>query len=204
MVLPPNPHVSPVIEDRALACSQKGAMSISQSRRLPLGRESGQWRAFRAPEFSLETGRRVGGPYCLHRPAVSHPQDKATPAPAAGSRTREITCALLFPRVVDTHWVRWGQNPLQPQRSLPLLPWSRPAVPPPAPGGARPPGGAAAPRVPARPPRPRPSPPLPSQGGAGPALRAPASPSPLPSPPDLRPGRPRWSTMTPREILHFA
>lgn len=178
MVLPPNPHVSPVIEDRALACSQKGAMSISQSRRLPLGCESGQWRAFCAPEFRLETGRRVGRPYCLHKPAVSHPQDKATPAPAAGSRTREITCALLFPRVVDTHWVRC-QNSLQPQRSLLLLPWSRPAVPPPAPGG----GPATRWRCCSA--SPGPAPPLPGRGRPSPASPSepltPAQPSRLAS-----------------------
>lgn len=55
---------------------------------------------------SLETGRRVWGPCCFHRPAVSYRQDEATPAPAAGSLTREIRCALL-PKW-ETHWVRGG------------------------------------------------------------------------------------------------
>ena len=79
---------------------------------------------------SLETGRRVWGPCCFHRPAVSYRQDEATPAPAAGSLTREIRCALL-PKW-ETHWVRGGggQKPLQPQHSLRLLHWSWPAVPP--------------------------------------------------------------------------
>lgn len=71
---------------------------------------------------SLETGRRVWGPCCVHRPAVSHRQDETTPAPAAESLTREIRCTLLLPKR-ETHWVPgWGGPEASAAPALPTAP----------------------------------------------------------------------------------
>lgn len=108
-----------MVENRALTRGQKGAVSISQSQRLHWEMSLvSDWRAFHAPE-ELGDGKAGLGPAAstgLQPPTSrTRPPQHVLLEALPGDQVR----SALTPSGTD--WVRWGQNPLQPQRSLPLF-----------------------------------------------------------------------------------